>query len=86
MTTGLMLIAGICTAGNILILKVKIERKRYSDALLDGLIFVALGFVFMGTVTGLQIAVIASSVVSLWLWFFPPKEFFGDFIKSIQNP
>ncbi len=85
MTTELMVIAAVATAANILILKIKIEKERYSDALLDGLIFIALGFAFMGTITGLQIAVIASSLVSLYLWFFPPKEFFGEFIKTLKD-
>ena len=82
MDIAMLIAASTATAGNILVLKVKIEKERYSDALLDGIIFIALGFAFMGTITGLQIAVIASAIVSLYLWFFPPKEFFGNFVSK----
>jgi Zn-dependent membrane protease YugP len=54
----------------------KIERKRISDAILDGFILVLLGFLFSGTIAGLMIGTIASAIVSLYLMISPPKEFF----------
>jgi len=73
--TGLLLIS-IATAINIIVIKWKIEHERYSDALLDAFVLFLLGFVFMGTITGLMVATISSAIVSGYLLIFPPKEFF----------
>ena len=78
-------IMGIAVAINVIVIKFKIDRERYSDAFLDATILVALGFVFMGTITGLQIATVASSLVSLYLWFSPPKEYFKPLIDQFTD-
>jgi len=71
-----VLAMAVSVATNIIFVKWKIERERYSDAILDGLIFAMLIFIFARTVTGLSIATMASSIVSVYLFFSPPKEFF----------
>jgi hypothetical protein len=73
----MLLIIGIAAAINILVIKVKVEKKRYGDATMDGSILVLLSYVFGGTFNGLITATVASSVVSIYLWFFPPKELFS---------
>lgn len=74
----LLLIVGISVAINIMVIKVKIEKKRYLDAALDGTILGILTVVFGGSFNGLITATVASSVVSMWLWFVPPKINFGN--------
>ena len=68
-----MIIAGIAVAFNLMIIKIKIEKKRYSDATLDGSLLILLGLLFSGTITGLMIGTVASSIISIYLYFFPPK-------------
>ena len=71
-----LIIMAISVATNIIFVKWKIERNRYSDAILDGIIFASLIFIFSKTVSGLSIATLASSIVSVYLFFSPPREFF----------
>jgi len=81
-----MLIMGASVATNIIFVKWKIEKERYSDALLDGIVFIGLILIFAKTVSGLSIATLASSFVSFYLFFFPPKEFFNlNFINNRSN-
>jgi len=68
-----IIIAGVAVAVNLIIIKVKVEKKRYADAGLDGGVLVILGLLFAGTITGLMVATVASSVVSLYLYMSPPK-------------
>ena len=78
-------IMGISVATNIIFVKWKIENERYSDAILDGVIFVALSMLFAKTVSGLSIATLASSIVSFYLYFSPPKEFMNLNIFKKKN-
>lgn len=69
----LMIIAAICTAFNFLIVLYKFQTKRYLHALVDTACFVSIAFLFAGTISGLQIGMMASMIVSLYLLVRPPK-------------
>lgn len=67
------LVIGIATAANFILLKIKAEKNRWADLLFDiGVLFI-LSFLFFGTLGGLTIAMISSFIMSLYLYFFPPK-------------
>lgn len=68
-----IIIAGIATFINVVVLKWKIERERYIDFIMDITVLLALNFLFMGTMTGLSIAMLASALFSIYLVFFPPR-------------
>lgn len=92
------LLIGIATAFNILILKAKLERKRYEDAALDAGVLIGLSIVFGGSYGGLVVATISSAIVSLYLLKNPPhlftfskdnttiKEFVEEFKKRARRP
>ncbi len=68
-----VLIAGVFTALNIIVIMIKIKRNRVLDAIIDGGLLVTLTMVFGGSITGLLTAVVASSVISMYLLAVPPK-------------
>ena len=67
------LIIALATAFNLIVIKWKLEKKRYEDAILDGMTLLALASVFGGTMGGMIIATITSFVISLYLLISPPK-------------
>ena len=67
------LIIGVFTAFNFIILKVKFDKQRYGDFILDLLMVVVLASLLGGTLGGMITAIIASSIVSFYLLFNPPK-------------
>jgi uncharacterized membrane protein len=67
------IIIAIAAIFNLIIIKVKLERKRYEDALFDGAVLFILSSVFAGTYGGMVIATIASAIGSLYLLACPPK-------------
>ncbi len=69
-------IISVATAINFISVKVKFDKHRYSDAILDLVVFVAIAFMFSGTMSGLTIGMISSAMLSTYLWFSPPKELF----------
>lgn len=69
---------GIVTFFNFVILKIKFEAGRWGDLALDLATLVALGYLFGGTVSGMLVAMIASFIMSVYLWFKPPKFFNMD--------
>ena len=69
------LIIGLAVAFNMLIIKVKLERKRYEDALFDGLCLTLVTVVFSGSYGGLVVGAVASAIVSLYLLASPPTFF-----------
>ena len=82
---GLILIAGIATAFSFIVIKFKLEKRRWADATLDLFIMIVAGALFAGTLTGMSIAMIASSLVSIYLWFFPPKlDVFNEMFEDKQ--
>ena len=74
-----LIIIGLVTAANFLILKIKAEKNRWADLIFDLVVLSILSFMFSGTLGGLTIAMVGSFVVSVYLYFFPPN------IKKILN-
>jgi len=68
----LLLTIGLITAFNLIIFKVKFEQGRYGDLALDFVTFAFLTAFFGHTLGGMVIAMIAGTVVSLYLFVFPP--------------
>jgi len=68
-----LVLIGTATSINLIVIKFKLEKQRYADAFLDGTLLGILTIVFGGSYAGLTTAVVASSIISLYLWFFPPK-------------
>lgn len=69
----LVIIIGVITFFNLVVLKIKFEQERYADLTLDVTAIVVLNMLFGGTLTGMTIAMIASFLISVYLYFFPPK-------------
>ena len=72
--TGFIII-GLAAAFNMIIIKIKLEKKRYEDALFDGLCLVAITVFFSGSFGALVVGTIASAVISLYLMASPPTFF-----------
>ena len=68
-----VLVIGICTAFNFIVILFKISRNRILDALLDVITFIAISALFTGTISGMSVGMVASATVSIYLWFRPPK-------------
>ena len=68
-----LLLIGLATAFNLIIIKIKVEKLRYGDAFLDATTLILLTIVFGGTYTGEVVASIASAFISIYLLIFPPK-------------
>ena len=71
-----VLIIGGAVAFNVLIIKHKLEKFRYADAALDTAVLFVLAILFAGSLGGLQVATVASAIVSIYLWYNPPRQFF----------
>ncbi len=67
-----LLLIGIAVAFNFLTIKVKLERGRYADAILDGSLLAILSFLFGGSYDGLVVSTIASAIISVYLYKYPP--------------
>ena len=74
------ILIAIVTSFNFLIIKWKLERGRYEDAILDTTILVILSSFFGGSMGGMIIAVIASFIVSIYFLASPPR-----FLKSLET-
>ena len=66
-------IVALVTVANILIIKWKLEHKRFEDAFFDGGILVVLIMVSGGTLGGLIISTIVSFIISLSFLISPPR-------------
>lgn len=80
-----LLIIGIVTALNLIVLKVKFEQERYADLALDVTAIVVLNVFFGGTLAGMTIAMIASAIISIFLYFNPPKIFNDEPADKTEN-
>jgi len=69
----MMLAVGIVTALNLIIIKVKLEARRYGDVALDAMSLVVLSALFGNTLGGFVITMVASMCISLYLLVFPPS-------------
>lgn len=67
------LVIGIATAFNFLVILTKFKRNRYEDACFDLGIFAIITWMFAGTISGMSVGMVASAIVSIWLWFNPPR-------------
>lgn len=81
----IILAMGVCTALNVIVILHKFRKLRIFDATLDLSIMAVLGFMFVGTITGLSIASIASALTSVYLWRYPIKIIDIDKIKDLLN-
>ena len=68
-----IILIGIAVAFNMLVIKYKFEKGRWADGGLDFFLLVVLSFLFMGSYAGLVVATIASAIISIYLYIFPPK-------------
>lgn len=66
-------VIGIATAFNFIVIIFKFKRLRYEDACFDLVIFAIISWMFAGTISGMSVGMVASAIVSIWLWFDPPK-------------
>lgn len=79
------MIIGVATALNLIFIKVKFEKGRWSDAIFDLFTLILLAVVFSGSYSGVVVATITSLIISIYLFISPPKftnkmrEFFNSF-------
>jgi Ca2+/Na+ antiporter len=78
------IIIGIVTALNFIVIKAKIERKRYEDAVFDFCMLIVLAFLFAGSYAGMVVAMTSSLVISLYLLFSPPKMV-GSLVETFKT-
>ena len=69
----LILIAGIATAFNFIIIIWKFNNGRTIDGTLDLGGFIAISTLFSGTMSGMAAGMVASAILSLYLLISPPK-------------
>jgi len=69
----LILLGGIATAFNFIIILHKLRNGRILDSLIDLGTATVLGAMFIGTLTGMSIGMMASAIISIYLWYFPFK-------------
>jgi hypothetical protein len=86
-----VILAGVAVFANFAFLKLKLDSNRFLDLATDLFIIVLLSFLFAGTMGGLAIAMIGGFLISIYLWFSPPKiptdvmDAFGSIGKSIKQ-
>ena len=68
-----LFVIGLAIAFNCLVIKYKFEKGRWADGTLDFFLLVVLSFLFMGSYAGLVVSTIASAIISIYLFVFPPK-------------
>jgi Mn2+/Fe2+ NRAMP family transporter len=78
------LILGLIVAVNFIIVKMKLDRKRWEDAIFDVTILLVIMALFSGSYAGLIVGSVASLFMSLYFFASPPKFFSGDngFLKK----
>lgn len=69
----LFLTIGVAVAFNFMVIKLKFERKRYADGTLDVVLLTIISFLFAGSFGGLVVATVASAIISILLFIWPPK-------------
>ena len=71
------LILGVIVALNFIIIKKKLENKRYEDAIFDGGLLALITMIFAGSFGGLIVGTVASLLISIYLYAYPPTFFSG---------
>lgn len=69
-TIGLLLI-GVCSAFNFIVLIKKWRLKRYFDCAFDTMCMIFIAYLFSGTFSALAVGMIASMALSVYLYFHP---------------
>lgn len=69
----MIIIAAIATFFNFAIILWKIRNQRWLDASIDGTILFIICILTAGSVAGMQMGMIASMLMSVYLLIFPPK-------------
>lgn len=77
-----LLIVGIITGFDILIIKWKWKHKRYEDAILDAIIGILIVLVFHGSLGGMVVGMIAALMISISFLISPPTLFTNAIIQS----
>lgn len=72
------LILGLVVAVNFIIVKMKLDRKRWEDALFDVVILLIIMALFSGSYAGLIVGSVASLFISIYFFASPPKFFSGE--------
>lgn len=67
----LLMVMGICTALNFVVIISKYRRERYMDATLDFALLGVICFLFSSGINALCIGMVASAIISGYLWFRP---------------
>lgn len=71
------LVLGLVVAVNFIVVKMKLDRKRWEDAIFDLLTLSILMMLFNGSYAGLIVSSVASLFISLYFFASPPKFFSG---------
>lgn len=71
------LILGIVVAFNILIIKIKFDRKRYEDGIFDSIILAVITSLSSASFPALMVGTIASFFISVFFLASPPTFFSG---------
>lgn len=84
------LIIGVAVIFNIVVIKIKFEKARYVDALVDSIFLITVTSLGSGSYGGLVVGTIASAGFSIYLMFSPPKfttnnQMFNTFKKEFKE-
>jgi len=85
------LVIGIVSALNLIIIIQKFKRKRFEDGVFDVLLFIAVVTIFSGSYAGMVVSMVASLIISIYLWSSPPEFFSGKngflkkFLKRVKK-
>lgn len=69
------LLIGIISALNLIVIIHKFKKNRVEDGVFDVTLFGILVILFNGSYSGMVVGMVASLVVSTYLWVFPPTFF-----------
>lgn len=83
------LVIGVVTAVNMIVILLKFKHGRLEDAIFDVALLTTVTVLFAGSYGGMVVAMIASMIISIYLYANPPKFFKGalasDEAKSLIN-
>jgi len=71
------LVLGLVVAVNFIIVKLKLDRKRWEDAVFDVATLFTIMLLFSGSFAGLVVGSVASLFISVYFFISPPKFFSG---------
>ena len=79
------IIIGLATAFNFIVIKMKLDRKRYEDAAFDFVLMCVLAALFSGSYAGMVVAMVSSLVISVYLLISPPHLVGGLLLRLKQK-